>query len=62
MSLEKAIKYKKEHRKEYYGAKKVDKSCRNHGSCLWCEENRLYKVKKNKIKEREEYEEFRNNK
>ena len=50
MSLNKAIKYKKEHRKQYRGAKAVDKSCRNHGSCAWCKENRLYKNKKREIK------------
>ena len=33
MSLDKAIKHGKEHRKPYRGAKAVDKSCRNHGSC-----------------------------
>lgn len=43
MSLRKAIKYGKEHRKPYYGSKAIDKACRNHGSCSWCEENRKYK-------------------
>ena len=42
MSLNKAIEYGKEHRKQYTGAKAVDCSCRNHGSCDWCKENRLY--------------------
>jgi len=48
MSLEKAIKSGKEHRKDYrYDyAKSVDKQCRNHGSCSWCRENRLHKFKK----------------
>lgn len=40
MSLDKAIKHKKEHRKEYRGSKAFDKTCRNHGGCPWCEENR----------------------
>jgi len=31
MSLDKAIKYGKEKRKKYYGAKAVDHTCRNHG-------------------------------
>ena len=43
MSLNKAIASKKEHRKPYYGSKSISKSCRNHGSCPWCEENRKYK-------------------
>ena len=43
MSLDKAIEHKKEHRKQYKGAKLVDVFCRNHGACSWCKENRLYK-------------------
>lgn len=43
MSFHKAIFYKKEKRKEYYGAKAYDCSCRNHGSCSWCKDNRLHK-------------------
>lgn len=51
MSLHKAIKYGKEYRVEYGTkgqpyAKAVDPYCRNHGSCKWCEGNRLYKSKK----------------
>lgn len=43
MSMNKAIKYGKEHRKPYYGSKAIDRTCRNHGGCTWCEENRMYK-------------------
>ena len=43
MSLNKAIEYGKERRKKYYGAKAIDCSCRNHGSCEWCRGSRLYK-------------------
>ena len=43
VSLDKAIKYGKEHRTPYRGAKAIDKTCRNHGSCPWCERNRRYK-------------------
>lgn len=46
MSLDKAIKSGKEHRKRYFGAKAIDKTCRNHGSCPVCRENRLHKFKK----------------
>lgn len=46
MSLNKAIKSGKEHRKLYHGAKAVDKQCRNHGSCPRCYSNRIYKNKK----------------
>ena len=50
MSLDKAIKSGKEHRKEYIKAKAVDRSCRNNGSCEWCKSNRLHN---NMIKEQQ---------
>lgn len=43
MALDKAIQHGKEHRKSYFGSKAIDKTCRNHGGCPWCEENRKYK-------------------
>lgn len=46
MSLNKAIKSGKEHRKPYRGAKAVDKQCRNHGSCPRCYSNRVYRERK----------------
>jgi hypothetical protein len=46
MSLDKAIKHGKEKRKKYYGSKAFDTSCRNHGTCKWCESNRTHKNKK----------------
>ena len=45
MSLDKAIEHKKEHRKPYRGSKAIDPSCRNHGGCPWCEENRKHKFR-----------------
>lgn len=45
MSLDKAIKHGKEHRKPYTGSKSIDKTCRNHGGCPWCEENRKHKMR-----------------
>ena len=48
--LDKAIKYGKEKRKPYRGSKAIDCTCRNHGSCPWCRENRLYKNKKREQK------------
>ena len=62
MSFHKAIASGKEHRVEYGTkeqpyAKAVDPSCRNHGTCPYCEGNRLYKSKrldeetKSKLKE-----------
>lgn len=49
MSLDKAIQHGKEYRKEYYGAKAVDPSCRNHGSDEWELENRVHKYNKRKL-------------
>lgn len=46
MSLDKAIEFGKEHRKKYYGAKAIDHTCRNHGTCGWCTSTRLYKNNK----------------
>lgn len=63
MSLDKAIKSGKEKRKPYRKAKAVYSTCRNHGSCKWCEENRTHqKLKiKNFIKmEEKQYDKERN--
>lgn len=43
MSLNKAIKYGKEHRKLYTDSRRLFGSCCNHGGCTWCESNRRYK-------------------
>lgn len=43
MALDKAIKYGKEHRKPYRGAKALDPQCRNHGGCPWCARATKYK-------------------
>ena len=45
MSLDKAIEHGKEKRKPYRGSKAIDKTCRNHGGCPWCEENRKHKFR-----------------
>ena len=45
MSLDKAIKHGKEKRKPYRGSKAIDSTCRNHGSCLYCEQNRRWKMR-----------------
>ena len=49
MSLNKSIQSGKEHRKQYTGAKAVDASCRNHGGCKRCRENRTHKNDKRKL-------------
>ena len=43
MSLDKAIKFKKEKRKPYYDAGRFDTTCRPHGGCPWCYDNRMHK-------------------
>lgn len=48
MSLDKAIEHGKEKRKPYYGSKAIDCTCRNHGSCQWCVENRKHKFRDRK--------------
>lgn len=50
MSLDKAIQFGKEYRKSYKGAKAIDRSCRNHRSCAYCRDNRLYQYLKEESK------------
>jgi hypothetical protein len=57
MSLDKSIQNGKEHRKPYHGRKAIDPTCRNHGGCPACENNRRIKIKRETpIIEREDYE------
>ncbi len=51
MALDKAIKSGKEHRKPYYKSKSIDTSCRNHGDCAYCKQNRLHKFRDDKGQE-----------
>ena len=60
MSLDKAIEYGKEKRKSYKGAKAIDCTCRNHGSCEWCKGNRLYQQLKIDEASRQAIDEFEN--
>ena len=46
MSLDKAIKSGKEHRKPYYKSERFDATCRPHGNCPYCKSNRLHKHRK----------------
>ena len=48
MSLDKAIEHGKEKRKPYRGAAAFVQSCRNHGGCPWCEEDRKHKFRDKK--------------
>jgi hypothetical protein len=40
--LNKAIQSGKEHRKPFRKAKRFDRSCRNHGGCNYCRDNRTF--------------------
>lgn len=42
MALYKAIRSGKEKRKPYRGSKAFDHSCRNHGTCGYCESTRTH--------------------
>jgi hypothetical protein len=46
MSFDKNYPNRKDKRKPFRGAKAIDCSCRNHGSCAWCESNRTHFDKK----------------
>jgi hypothetical protein len=61
MSLDKAIEHHKEHRKPYTGSKAFDMSCRNHGGCEWCEENRKHKYIKKEMAMKERLKEYYDN-
>ncbi len=56
MSLNKAVASRKEYRKPYHGSKVFDKTCRNHGGCPWCEENRKFKFRDKHPDDKGEYE------
>lgn len=58
MSLNKSIQSGKEHRKPYRGAKAVDETCRNHGSCEWCHGNRTHKNDKRELAVEQEVSEY----
>ena len=59
MSLDKSIDSGKDHREQYHGSKSFDPSCRNHGGCPWCEENRKYKYIKKRVAMDEREKEWR---
>ena len=58
MSLDKSIQSGKEHRKPYRGAKAIDATCRNHGSCEWCHGNRTHKNDKRELAAEQELREY----
>lgn len=48
MSFDKNYPNRKDKRKPYTGNKAIDASCRNHGSCTYCNKARKYKINKRK--------------
>jgi hypothetical protein len=58
MALDKAITAGKEKREPYRGAKAIDCTCRNHGSCAWCEGSRLHASKRQYGKLEDQEDEF----
>ena len=58
MSLEKAIKYGKEKRKEYRKSKAVDSSCRNGGSCPYCQSNRQHTNKARELEAKDKLNDY----
>ena len=58
MSLDKSIQSGKSHRKPYHGAKAVDATFRNRGSCKWCESNRTHKNDKRELAAEQELREY----
>lgn len=57
MALDKAIEHGKTKRKPYRGSKRFDCSCRNHGTCEWCRQNRMYKTIRDLARTRQEMKE-----
>lgn len=60
MSLDKAIEYGKEKRKQYYGAQAVDRTCRCGGTCPYCKGNRLYQYNKELQKVEDKLDDYEN--
>ena len=58
MSLDKAIKHRKEKRKPYYNSGRFDRTCRCHGSCPYCMNNRLIQAKKEELRLEGQEDEF----
>lgn len=48
MSLDAGINSGKEHRKRYRDSRRFDSTCRNHGACSWCRDNRTHFDKKHR--------------
>lgn len=49
MSFDKYYPNRKDWRKPYRKAKAIDRNCRNHGRCPYCEGSRVHSVKKREL-------------
>lgn len=49
MSFDTFYPNRKDRRKKYYGSKDFDRTCRNHGSCPYCQGNRKHKNERRKM-------------
>ena len=58
MSLNKSIESGKERRAPYRGAKAHCYSCRNHGTCEWCKQNRLHGSIREMARTKDEIDEY----
>ncbi len=61
MSFDKYYPNRKDRRKKYSGAKSVDRSCRCHGGCSYCEGNRMHSTIKQKKKTDYDFLNYKNN-
>lgn len=57
MSFDNKYENRKDWRREYYGCKAVDKSCRNGGDCPRCHPRNSIKEKKIELTTKEQYKE-----
>jgi len=59
MSLDKGIEYGKEHRRQYNGSKRYDRSCRHGGNCDYCRNGRQHNSKKRELSGTEKLMEYK---
>jgi hypothetical protein len=50
MSFDKYYPKRKDWRKQYKGSKRFDRSCRCHGGCGYCLDNRMHNLRREKEK------------
>ena len=58
MGLRRAIEHGKEKRKHYRRSQAFDRSCRPHGGCPWCENNRQFADRRRRFDADEQVRDF----